>query len=111
MKLKAALAAVAISLVATPSLSVANDEIDQGIRSLCEAEWEGDFAMQRYCIDLQTDGHNDFTASLDALNDDSPLQRSAAKCQEDWSSADGTTDWSMVNYCFGLQEEAFLSLQ
>ena len=111
MKMKALLAVVAVSMVAIPAMSTANDDIDEGIRQLCEAEWEGDFAMQRYCIDLQTEGYASFTSSVAALDEDSPLQRSASRCLSDWSNDDGTFDWSMVNYCFGLQEEAFLSLQ
>lgn len=80
----------------------------EDIRADCAAEWDGDFAMQEYCVDRQVKAYNNLVP-ISRDEEDENLRRSLARCLDDWKTANGY-DWAMVEYCYDRQEQAYRRL-
>jgi hypothetical protein len=79
-------------------LSIAQAEVGEEIRSLCEKEWPDEFSMQEFCIKEETASHRALERVKSNVVDGHPVgQKIFRKCLREWS--DDLTEWSMVKYC------------
>ncbi|GLS34500.1 hypothetical protein GCM10010869_00880 [Mesorhizobium tianshanense] len=53
--------AMLIILTALPGTAAAEPDTMAGIKADCTGEWQGNFRMQEYCIDLQVKAFNGLT--------------------------------------------------
>ncbi|RVD64210.1 hypothetical protein [Mesorhizobium sp. M7A.F.Ca.ET.027.03.2.1] len=77
------------------------------IRTNCAAEWQGDYRMQEYCINQQTEALQAMKPVADSAT---PVEREIlGKCANEWRKPVGF-DYRMVKYCYEKQIEAYRRL-
>jgi len=77
---------------------------EAAVKQHCETEWQGDFAMQAYCVDTSREGHANCVQLINTT-DAARFEQPFSNCLTDWG-----IQWDMVAYCAGQQLEAFQSL-
>lgn len=76
------------------------------VREECKAQWKGDYVMQQYCIDRETEAGKKVD-EIDQENSTGTTESEILeKCRGEWPRA-----YVMVAYCYDRQIEAFKALQ
>lgn len=93
-----------IGLVLATSPAMSEEFPEDAVKTMCAAEWPGDFFMQKGCLDLQREGWTSFPATVDGLPVDVG-EGILALCRQEWPN-----DYFMQQGCATMQVESWKSL-
>ncbi|MEX2643773.1 MAG: hypothetical protein WD270_09985 [Acetobacterales bacterium] len=89
----------------------ADADVRDEIKAHCAAEWPGDYAMQKYCLDRQRGAIRE-VLEFERQNPEGSEERNIMqRCIGEWPAETGGHDWPMVAYCIDRQVKAYQALQ
>ncbi len=94
---------VAISINLMPISAIAYD--DDAIKAHCDAKWNSDFAMIKYCRNQQRAAGQAYDSFRVLAEQNETVETILNHCESKWAK-----DYSMVNYCFEQQSSALQRL-
>lgn len=73
------------------------------VREFCRAEWQNDFAMQKFCIEKQNDAKNWINSAVDASDQED--KQVLDRCRSEWPG-----DHAMTKFCIEKQVQGILEV-
>ena len=106
--MKSCLLIVVALVIAAPA---AADEVEAAIRAKCKADWPT-YSRQNFCVTRQTEAARKLEHHRERWPEGSEERKLLERCVTKWAGADGSkADYTVVNFCFDQQLEAYRSLQ
>jgi hypothetical protein len=104
---------VLVAALALATSTVRAETIGQRLedqaRQNCEAEWPGDYAMQRYCLEQQAKAAGKFADMVEQTLG-AHVKPVAEACLEEWPGKVASYNWVLVAHCVRRQLEAYDNL-
>ena len=100
--------AAALLLATAPART---QSVTAEIKAHCAAEWAGDYAMQKWCLDRQIAAANKLGTLIDQNPPGTEGYKILGRCFAEWPSKSGETDYAMALWCADRQFKAYKALQ